>query len=203
MPWLWRTACSSKVALLNGNRLPPCLSSAATIPTVTIGGQPATVVYAGWVTNSVAGQYQVNVRLPGSAAGPFTSAAGVSLAAPLTTAVQLPVMVTARTYASQPGVIIWVAPRLKVTGPAAAAGAAGVPWPASGNQVTASEGTPSYRYAVTAGALPAGLTLDPASGAISGTPAAAAKGSYVLTVTAADSAPSPLTGGATFTLTVD
>ncbi len=36
-------------SLLNTNRLPPCLSSAAAIPSVTIGGQPATVTYAGWV----------------------------------------------------------------------------------------------------------------------------------------------------------
>jgi uncharacterized protein (TIGR03437 family) len=192
-------------SLLNSNRLPPCLRSTAVVPTVTIGGQPATVTYAGWVADSVAGQYQVNVRLPGSAAGTFTSAAGDSIAPPLTAPVKLPVVVTARNRASQPGVTVWVAPRLKVTGPAGAGlhAAAGVLRSGSGDLVTASEGTPSYRYAVTSGSLPAGLTLDPTSGAISGTPAAAAKGSYVLTVTATDSAASPLTGSVTFTLTVD
>ena len=189
--------------LLNSNRLAPCMRSAATIPTVTIGGQPATVTYAGWVADSVAGEYQVNVRLPGSA-GPFTLPSGAVIASPLTSAVKLPVVVTARGRSSQPGVTIWVAPRLKVTGPADAGlhGAAGRPWSTSGNLVTASEGTPPYQYAVTSGPLPEGVTLDAATGAISGTPAAA-KGSYLLTVTATDSAASPLTGSVTFTLTID
>jgi large repetitive protein len=102
-------------------------------------------------------------------------------------------------------VTIWVAPRLKVTGPADSGlhGTAGTPWSISGNLVTASEGTPGYQYSVTSGSLPAGLTLDPATGAISGTPAVAAKGSSLVTVTATDSAASPLTGSVTFTLTVD
>jgi hypothetical protein len=190
-------------SLLNGGRLPPCLSSAAAVPTVTIGGQPATVTYAGWVANGVAGEYQVNVRLPGSAAGTFTSAIGAAITPPLVAAVQLPVVVAARGVASQPGVTIWVAPRLKVTGPSALQSAAGAPWPASGNLVTASQGTPGYQYAVTGGSLPAGLTLDPTSGTVAGTPAANAQGSYVLTVTATDSAAIPITGSVTFTLTVE
>jgi hypothetical protein len=118
-------------------------------------------------------------------------------------AVQLPVVVAARGVASQPGVTIWVAPRLKVTGPSALQSAAGAPWPASGNLVTASQGTPGYQYAVTGGSLPAGLTLDPTSGTVAGTPAANAQGSYVLTVTATDSAAIPITGSVTFTLTVE
>jgi uncharacterized protein (TIGR03437 family) len=187
-------------AVLNANRLPPCLGTTAAIPTVTIGGQPATVTYAGWVTGSVAGQYQVNVKLPGSAAGTFVTAAGTSLAAPLTAAVQLPVVVTERGFASQPGVTIWVAPRLKVTAPTALQNAAGAPWPSSGNAVSAAQGTAPYKYAVTGGALPAGVTLDPATGAISGTPLVAARGTYVVTVTATDSTASPLTGTVTFTL---
>jgi len=187
--------------LLNGNRLPPCLSSAATIPSVTIGGQPATVMYAGWVSDSVAGQYQVNVKLPGSAAGTFVSASGTPIASPVTGAVQLPVVVTARGVASQPGVIIWVAPRLKVTGPTALQGTAGVVWPVAGSAVNASGGTPAYRYSISRGTLPAGLTLDSATGAISGM--ATTRGSYVLTVTATDSAASPLTGSVTFIFIVN
>lgn len=190
-------------ALLNGNRLPPCLSSAAAIPSVTIGGQPATVTYAGWVSDSVVGQYQVNVRLPGSAAGTFTSASGQALTPPLTGAVQLPVVITARGIASQPGVTIWVAPRLRLTAPTALQGTAGVAWPASGSQVKASQGAAPYQYAVTRGSLPAGLTLDPASGAISGIPTAAAKGTYSITITANDAAANPLSGSLTFTLSVN
>jgi hypothetical protein len=189
--------------VLNANRLPPRLSATATIPTVTIGGQPATVTYAGWVAGSVAGHYQVNVRLPGSAAGGFTSAAGSTLAAPLTSAVALPVVVTARGLSSQPGVSLWAAPRLKLTGPAALQGAAGTSWPSTGNLAQASQGTPPYKYTVSKGAIPAGLTLDAATGAISGIPWTAGKGAYALTISATDSSACPLTGSVTFTLLVN
>jgi uncharacterized protein (TIGR03437 family) len=44
--------------------LPPCF---ATAPTVTINGANATVTYAGWVSGSVAGLYQLNVTVPSKA----------------------------------------------------------------------------------------------------------------------------------------
>jgi len=68
--------------------------------------------------------------------------------------------------------------------------------------VTASGGTPSYTYAVTAGALPAGLTLS-SSGAISGTPTAS--GTYNITITATDSSTGtgPYTGSNAYTVTVN
>jgi len=50
--------------------------------------------------------------------------------------------------------------------------------------LAASGGLAPYAYAITAGALPAGLTLNAATGAISGTPSLA--GSYSFTVTATD-----------------
>jgi uncharacterized protein YhjY with autotransporter beta-barrel domain len=51
--------------------------------------------------------------------------------------------------------------------------------------VTASGGTGPYTYAVTAGTLPTGLTLNPNTGEISGTPTAA--GAFSFTITATDS----------------
>jgi uncharacterized protein (TIGR03437 family) len=39
----------------------PCF---VTAPTVTINGAPATVTYAGWVSGSVAGLYQINATVP-------------------------------------------------------------------------------------------------------------------------------------------
>ncbi|HEV2448237.1 MAG TPA: putative Ig domain-containing protein, partial [Candidatus Sulfopaludibacter sp.] len=189
---------------LSAGRLAPCLRSPGAVPTVTIGGQPGLVAYAGWVPDSVVGAYQLNVRLPGSGAGPFTTATGTTVAGPLTAPVQLPVVMTAGGRATQAGVTLWVTSRLKVTGPAGAAlrGTAGAAWPAAGSQVSAGEGTAPYQYAVTAGSLPAGLTLNPATGAMIGTPAAGSAGSYPVTVTATDSAAAPVTGNATFTLTV-
>ncbi len=50
--------------------------------------------------------------------------------------------------------------------------------------VTASNGVAAYTYAVSGGSLPAGLTLTPSSGVISGTPTTA--GSYVFTIRATD-----------------
>ncbi|SPE42210.1 Ig family protein (fragment) [Candidatus Sulfopaludibacter sp. SbA3] len=191
--------------LLNTGRLLPCLRSAGNVPSVTIGGQPATVTYAGWVPDSVAGLYQLNVRLPGSGAGTFTTASGATIAGPLTVPVQLPVTIAVHGSNSQAGVTMWVAPQLKVTGPVGAAlqGTVGAKWSATGSLVTASEGTGPYQYAVTGGSLPGGVTLDAVSGAISGTPAANAAGAYTVTVTATDSAVAPLTGSAAFTLTVN
>src|SRR5690625_1312358 len=51
--------------------------------------------------------------------------------------------------------------------------------------VSASDGATPYSYAITAGSLPAGLSLDATSGAISGTPTAT--GAYNFAITATDS----------------
>ena len=67
--------------------------------------------------------------------------------------------------------------------------------------ITASGGTSPYTYAVTAGALPAGMTLSSA-GALSGTPTAG--GSFNFTITATDSTGgTPVTGSRAYTLTVN
>lgn len=61
-------------------------------------------------------------------------------------------------------------------------------------------GTPSPSYAVTAGSLPAGLTLDEVSGAITGTPTTA--GDYAFTVTAANGVGDPIEHEFTGTVTL-
>jgi len=67
--------------------------------------------------------------------------------------------------------------------------------------VTASGGTAPYTYAITAGSLPAGLSLSNA-GAITGTPTSA--GSYNFTITTTDSSTGagPYTGSRAYTITV-
>jgi uncharacterized protein (TIGR03437 family) len=42
------------------NLFPPCMAA----PAVTIGGKTAAVTYAGWVSDSVAGLYQINATVP-------------------------------------------------------------------------------------------------------------------------------------------
>ena len=61
-------------------------------------------------------------------------------------------------------------------------GKVGVPYSSA---FVASGGTAPYSYAITAGALPGGLTLNPATGAVTGTPTTA--GTFNFTVTATDS----------------
>ncbi|HYA18814.1 MAG TPA: Ig domain-containing protein [Bryobacteraceae bacterium] len=67
----------------------------------------------------------------------------------------------------------------------AATGKAGTAYSSS---IVASGGTGSYTYAIIAGSLPAGLTLNTSTGAITGTPAA---GAYSFTVEATDSSGTP------------
>jgi uncharacterized protein (TIGR03437 family) len=189
--------------LFNTNRLPPCVVTNSTdVPTVTVGGVAATVVYAGFVPDTVAGLYQLNVTLPGTT-GAYTTASGASISA-ITAPVQLPVVVTSNGISSQTGVTMWVAPRLLVTGPSGAGltGTVGVLWSSSNNIVVATQGTGAYRYALTSGLLPSGLSLNAATGAITGIPAANSAGTYLVTVTATDSANVPVKGTVSFTLTV-
>src|SRR5207253_2322725 len=81
-------------SITNSSRLPPCvLAASADVPSVTFGGIAGTVLYAGFVPDSVAGLYQINVTLP-STVGAFTDASGNSVN-PIVAPVQLPVVVTA------------------------------------------------------------------------------------------------------------
>ncbi|MBY0502890.1 MAG: putative Ig domain-containing protein [Bryobacteraceae bacterium] len=191
-------------SLLNTNRLVPCIASgSANSPTVTIGGRNAVVSYAGFLPDSIAGLYQINAKLPVNGLASLTDSTGATLSS-ITAPVQLPVIVTANSRSSQTGVNIWVAPRLRVTGPSGAGltGRVGIAWASSNNVVAATEGTSPYRFAITSGVLPAGLLFNTATGAISGTPNANTSGTYQVTATAIDSANVPVTGTVSFTLTV-
>ena len=188
--------------LFSVGRLAPCIiTTSANLPTITFGGVAGTVLYAGWIGDAVAGLYQVNAKLPRTVSGPFIDAAGTSRST-ITSAVQLPVVVTSNSRTSQSGVTIWVAPKLKVVAPATLTGTVGTAWSSSSNAVVATQGSSPYRYAITSGLLPTGLALSATTGAITGIPAANTSGSYSLTVTATDSANVPLTDKVTFTLTV-
>src|SRR6185312_2159900 len=87
---------------------------------------------------------------------------------------------TAATTSSNCSIVI-APPTISVTG-IASTGTVGTPYSSA---FVASGGTAPYTYAITAGALPAGLTLNPATGAVSGTPTSA--GTFNFTVTATDS----------------
>ena len=56
------------------------------------------------------------------------------------------------------------------------------------SSLVATGGTPPYTYSISAGSLPSGLTLNPSTGAITGTPTAAGSFSYTAKVVDAASA---------------
>jgi hypothetical protein len=87
---------------------------------------------------------------------------------------------------------------LAITTTSLPAGTVGNPYAAT---LAASGGTSPYKWALTAGSLPSGLSLDAATGAISGTPSASAsKASLTFQVT--DSSTKAQTASATFSLTI-
>ncbi|GIP50283.1 hypothetical protein J53TS2_38740 [Paenibacillus sp. J53TS2] len=67
----------------------------------------------------------------------------------------------------------------------------------SGSVAKLSGGTGAITYAVTSGALPTGLTLNPSTGAITGTPSVS--GAYDFTISATDSATPPATATLQYT----
>ncbi len=80
-------------------------------------------------------------------------------------------------------------------------GAVGAPYTQA---LTASGGTAPYTFRITGGALPAGLSLDPTTGGVSGTPTAA--GSATVTIAVADSSTgqgAPFQTATTYTFTVN
>ncbi|MGF6418916.1 outer membrane autotransporter protein [Stenotrophomonas sp. AN71] len=76
-------------------------------------------------------------------------------------------------------------------------GTVGTPY--AGVTLSASGGTAPYSYAVTSGALPAGMTLS-TGGVLSGTPTT--QGTFPFSVTATDNAGTPLTGTASYSISI-
>ncbi len=93
---------------------------------------------------------------------------------------------------------ITVNPALTLSPATLPAGTVASPYTAT---VTASGGTGTSTLAVTTGALPAGLKLNSATGAITGTPTA--YGSFSLTITATDQATTPQTISQAYTLVIN
>lgn len=67
--------------------------------------------------------------------------------------------------------------------------------------LTASGGTPGYNFMVTAGALPAGFTLE-ANGVLGGIPTAGGTFNFTITANDASASPGPYTGSQAYTLTI-
>ncbi|AXC11423.1 Serine protease, subtilase family [Acidisarcina polymorpha] len=89
-------------------------------------------------------------------------------------------------------------PPITITPTTLTAGILGTPYVAN---LTATGGTAPYTWSVASGSLPAGLTLAPTTGIISGTPTAAGQSSFTVQVT--DSSATPLTGTQALTLQIN
>lgn len=191
--------------------LAPCLT---TEPVVNIGGVGGLVNFAGWVTDSIAGLYQVNVQLPSLTGGSFVDVNGnpvTSIAGPTQLPVQVVLGSGGSQTMSQSNVTIWVTPRLKVKDPDGNVTAnplntltetCTVGVSCTIPAVTATGGSSTYLFTLTSGLLPSGLSFSNA-GVISGIPAASTGGQYTLTVTATDTSNIPVTGTVTFIFTVN
>jgi uncharacterized protein (TIGR03437 family) len=84
-------------AIMQGNYA-PCFIHAS-LPTVTIGGVAANVTYAGFVSDSIAGLYQINAEVPTPTDAPAYAA---------DTPQQYNVVVTMGGASSQAGVTMWI-----------------------------------------------------------------------------------------------
>ncbi len=192
-------------ALFAANNIQPCIkSNSPDVPTVTVGGVSAPVVFAGWVADSVAGLYQINVQMPVRSSN-FTdvnNASGPALTTPLHLPIVVSTTVNSVTMTSQPtGANVWVVGGLKVvpTGTqSGAGGSTGTPWGTSGVSAT---GTGTYTYAVTSGSLPVGLTLS-SGGVISGTATSDSGTTWPVTITATEGG-TGVTGSVNVTYTIN
>jgi Putative Ig domain len=107
---------------------------------------------------------------------------------------------TAKTATSSSLTIV-VNPALSVTTTSLPAGVIGTVY--AGATLAAAGGVSPYTWAVTTGSLPTGLTLNAATGAISGTPSGNVTGTISFTVTATDSeSPTHKTASANLSITV-
>ena len=180
-------------------------TSAPATVTVTVSNPTITVVASGTLTAQVGVAYTQTFTASGGAAPYTLSVSGLpaGLSATGTTANSVIVSGTPTAAGSfglsvtgsdsstgngpfpisQPFTLTVSAPTLSLT-PAAGTLIATY-GTAYSQQFSASGGTAPYNYIVSAGAIPAGLSLDPATGLLSGTPAAT--GLFTFSVRAADS----------------
>ncbi|QJD78771.1 putative Ig domain-containing protein [Spirosoma rhododendri] len=181
---------------------PTIVVSPATLPDGTVG-----VAYAQALTASGGtAPYPYAITAGALPAGLTLSSAGIISGTP-TAGGSFTFQVTATDASEAPGpytgvrsyMVTIAAPTITLSPTTLPAGTQGT---AYSQAIAASGGTSPYTYAITAGALPAGLTLA-SNGTLSGTPTAG--GSFVFTVTATDAsaAPGPYSGAWNYTLTIN
>jgi large repetitive protein len=173
------------------------------VPTVT-GVSPATGVATGGTVVALTGTGFTGVSAVSFGGVPATSftvnsATSITATAPpgAVGTVNITVAASGGTSATEAAnQFTYVAPTLVLSPTALTAPVYGS---AYNQTITAIGGNGSYSFSVTAGALPAGLTLS-TSGVLSGTPTAA--GTFNFTITATDTSATPLTGARPYSVTI-
>ncbi|MGX5846181.1 putative Ig domain-containing protein [Mesorhizobium sp. PL10] len=97
-------------------------------------------------------------------------------------------------------VVINAAPTIVVDPTTVPGGTVGVAY--SGATMTGSGGTGPYTFTISAGSLPAGLTLNGTTGALSGTPTAGGLFNFTVQATDSSTSPGPFSGTRAYTLTI-
>lgn len=175
---------------------PPTVTSvtvAPANPSVTVGG---TRQFTATATYSDGGTADVTAQATWTSSNP--AVATVSTGG-LASSVAVGTTTIGAAYASTSGsTVLTVQPTtLAITTTTLPNGTAGSAYAAT---VAASGGTPAYSWSLLSGALPAGLTLNPSSGSISGTPTAT--GTATFTVRVADSGSPAQTVSRSFSVTI-
>jgi hypothetical protein len=146
-------------------------------PTITVGGSQqftATGTYSDASTQNLTSQV---TWASSNTAAALVSASGLATAEATGTTT---ISATLGTVSGSTGLTV-ASGALTITTTALPAGTVGVGYSAT---LTATGGTPPYTWSLVSGSLPAGLSLTPNSGAISGTPTAAGTSSFTVQVTA-------------------
>ncbi|MGH3159031.1 MAG: putative Ig domain-containing protein [Streptosporangiaceae bacterium] len=191
-------AAASAVLLLSAGVAPLVVTTASTLPTATTGrpysvhlGATGGVKPYTWSVS--AGSLPTGLKLArttGIISGTPTTAGTATFTVAVTDAESPPVTATA-------GETLTVAAGLAVTTTSLPGGTADQSYSAT---LSAAGGVAPYTWSISAGSLPAGLSLDPETGTISGTPAGTGTAAFTAAVT--DEGNPPVTATASLTLTV-
>ncbi|MEE9694753.1 putative Ig domain-containing protein [Aeromonas hydrophila] len=176
-----------------------------TVPAPTVGPVSATVAAnssANPITLSLSGGAASSVAVATAASHGTATASGTSITYTPTAGYSgsdsFTYTATNASGTSSPATVTITvsAPTLAITPTTLPDGAQGT---AYNQTVTATGGSAPYTYAITAGSLPAGLSLNTSSGAISGTPSASGTSNFTVTATDANSA----TGSQAYSLVIN
>ncbi|MGD9479659.1 cadherin-like beta sandwich domain-containing protein [Shinella sp. G-2] len=187
------TDASLSGLVLSSGTLAPSFVSGTTAYTASVGNAVSTLTLTPTVS-ALGASVAVNGNpvTSGTASTPISLVVGANV---ITMVVTAPDGVTQQTYTVT---VQRSAATIVTLTPSAGALPAATKGTVYNQPLTAAGGTAPYSYAVTAGALPAGIVLDPSTGALGGTPGAS--GDFSFTVTATDAA--SVTGSAAYTLKV-